>query len=456
MREEDIEESVPPEGFLYTSESANHLSAQQKVSRKTSLHYQDIKTKFKSTRNKFFKHDSNLHPNLLTSGISHIPERISPVLNDHGENFILLGSSGLTGYMVLQGFMSPWVGASFDENTVTRTYWCFNRNKKSLEINLDKLPQTWTAIIELTGEQYIIRKNDVIIKQHIVEQGKIGTVECHWDQYDWGLVLSTGEVKSVLINIIQIIESDSNKWSWFFANLFTGTCKTLDERTRIYLPSIDEIPTLISTLGSSSWESRKGKTTRSHVDYNLNMDLAKSFAPDPHKTSVKHMVIVTSFNNLALGCISPYFRTKQKLENDLMHQVPGLTHLTILRPGPLIGQHGKPISLLPTAPDGSGIIYRCYFWKKNIMKVNINWLNQVRDVGPCKKISELVALATYHLPGNWLVGYSIPAAKVARVAAQEALIKRALIKQNPNALVVEVTTWSSQEMDRAFTTISPY
>ncbi|AMD19735.1 HCL416Wp [Eremothecium sinecaudum] len=453
MRDDDIGEPAAIASPRGTEPAAPPLP---KLPRKKSLHYQDIKTKFKSTRNKLFKHDLSLQLNLLTAGISHVPEHITPILNKHGENYVILGSTGLTGSMVLQGFMSPWVGASLTEDTVTRTYWCFNRNKKSLEINLDKLPQTWTAIIEYSGEQHILRKNDVVIRQHIVEQGKLGHVECHWDQYDWGLVLPTGEVKNIVINVVQLIESDSNKWCETFTNLFTGARKLLDDRTPIYLPSVDQISTLVSTLGSSSWESRKEKTTRSFVDYTLNLQLAKAFAPDATKSTLKHMVIVTSFNNLALGVISPYFRTKQKLENDLTHEVPGLTHLTILRPGPLVGQHGKQLSLLPTAPEGCSIIYRCYFWKKNAVKARINWLSQVRDVGPSKKVSEIVARATYHLPGNWLVGYSIPAAKVARVATQEALAKRTLIEQDPTALVVEVTTWSSQEMDKAFAAISPY
>ncbi|AET41471.1 Him1p Ecym_8185 [Eremothecium cymbalariae DBVPG len=450
-------------GSVRTVDTVN--SGHYRLSRKTSLHYQDIKIKIKSTRNKLFKHDQNQQIISTTTPVNSPPPpedssaakaisvpKVSinpPKVNEKGDNVIILGSTGLTGSQVLKGCMAPWTSGVLYDLKLTKNIWCFNRRLKTVDFSISKLPPTWTAVVNYGGEPHIIRKYDLKIKQHITEIGKLDGLEFQWDQFDWELKLPTDEVKNVTVNVFQIIQNDSKKWDKTFSELFTGNRKPLNDRIEVYLPSIDQVETLISTLGSSSWESRKMKTPRSFVDYTLNMDMAKVFAPDQKKSLIKHMVIVTSFNNLALGVLSPYFRTKQKLENDLTYDVPGLTHLTILRPGPLIGQHGKQIILAPQLPVGSGVLYKCYAWKRSLLKAKLHWLSQVKDVGPSKKVTELIAKATYHLPGNWIVGYSIPSSKVARIAAKEAMTKRNLARNDSDALVVEVTLWSSQEMDRA-------
>ncbi|AGO10708.1 AaceriAGR348Wp [[Ashbya] aceris (nom. inval.)] len=388
-------------------------------------------------------------------GSHHSVIRTNPALNDTGENYVLLGSTGLTGSQVLQELITPWIGAPL-EGVTARTYWCFSRKFQNIEVDISNLPKTWTAVVEFEGEKHVIRKNDVRLIRHLSECGGMLGLKCHWDQYNWDVVLTTGEIRNATLNVVQVVQPDSRRWPDLFNKMFTGGVRTFNAYSEIYMPAITEIETLISTLGSTSWEARKSQAPRAFVDYTLNMQMAKTFAPDPKKGTVKHMVIVTSFNHLALGMVSTYFRTKQRLENDLTYDVPGLTHLTILRPGPLLGEHGSKPVISPTNPDTGNMLTRCYTWKRNVIRTQFNWLAQVKEVGPTTKVTELVAKATYHLPGNWIVGYSIPAGRVAQIAAQEALVKRNYIKQNlrSSSMIVEVTIWSSQDMDTAETSNS--
>lgn len=46
---------------------------------------------------------------------------------------------------------------------------------------------------------------------------------------------------------------------------------------------------------------------------------------------------------------------------------------------------------------------------------------EIRQVGIKTKASEIIAKTMYHKPGSWLLGYCIPASKVALVVAMKAV-----------------------------------
>lgn len=242
--------------------------------------------------------------------------------------------------------------------------------------------------------------------------------------------------------IVQLILPDSSQWADKMQDLFSGCVELKSNNTKTalvkVLPKLDDVTTMISTLGTRTNLLTNKSPSISEVELTLNT--ARSFANKPGK----RLVIVTAFNNSIINRILPYFKAKQEIEDKLSSELnPPLGHLIILRPGPIIGQHDRSGTNKPVLQRGSNTISQIILFKKYLWARKRSFISSALTVGLATKISEIIAEKMYHIPGNSLLGYCVPNAKIAMTVAI-----RATTAEPPNTKVTEIIT--SREIDELF------
>ncbi|CCF57181.1 hypothetical protein KAFR_0C01880 [Kazachstania africana CBS 2517] len=172
---------------------------------------------------------------------------------------------------------------------------------------------------------------------------------------------------------VQIVYNESEKWPDLLPILFTGENEIKIARKRkdrlfpelFKLANINDISTVVCTLGASSATAKKQNMTVNKIDYDLTYNLIRAFTT----TENKKVIIVTSFNNALISNIFPYFRTKLRLENDLKTTLePPIKELYILRPGPIKGKHRSKESEISTNIRTLNPITRAIHYKKKLIK----------------------------------------------------------------------------------------
>lgn len=234
------------------------------------------------------------------------------------------------------------------------------------------------------------------------------------------------------VNVFQIILPDSNEWLTYLPYIFRSSTKLLPyilngtqqqeedknksfKKAFTHLVDVTELGTMICTLGTNVFKDQN------KIDYSLTFDLANWFSNGPDKK----LVIVTSFNNTFISNSLKYFKIKEKLENDLQNRLKiPLKDLIILRPGPLVGEHevikNDVTVVLKKSPH---FLKQIWNYKTFLFKSQLLVFKDVMDFKPRTKICEWIAKVMYHLPGNYLIGYSVPAWKVSFLVAFEAFLQ---------------------------------
>lgn len=429
------------------------------------------------------------------------------------DSYLLLGTTGLTGGIILNSLAEPWLylgttndvqdkiqmmfeagDLSSESNppNVKRTFGQILRGEKSIEITknlfcfnrklaLLEIPSTpeyindyWEYSIDYKGTKYHSKKNNISFGVPTLKFGKLVnsnensiTNQCQLQQFDYKFEFQREDpsmqnlrtraqtlIISLKINVIQILEPNSKLWPLLLHSTFgdTDTNVALHVQgqvpTPMIFPSLSKVNTLVSALGSTTFEQKKSHVSRDFVDYDLNFKMAEEFTTNSSEHGIKKkVVVITSFNNFALSSTSPYFHTKLKLEQDLATRIPELDELVILRPGPLIGSHTP--EFIPGDPPKStnGLLKPlstvCYY-KKACYDHKRHFLQSVTQVGLKTKMTEVFARLIYRSSCSWMFGYSVPVAKVAVVAAIRTIQK---IQNDPESGGIRVQLIKSDELD---------
>lgn len=235
------------------------------------------------------------------------------------------------------------------------------------------------------------------------------------------------------INVICVIDTDSQRWPALLTDVFgeqpmkrglIPQGQGLEGISHWEFPSLGDVGTLVSALGSTRHQERKSSIPRHYVDYELNLTLAQEFCQRKAGGTRKKIVVVTSFNSSLLSTVSNYFQTKLKLEQDLYTKVHGMDNLVLLRPGPLVGNH-TPHAQTPPATNKftflPAALFNILVLKKRCFDRKVRLLRDLMKVGLRAKLSELGARLAYQRPCLQLVSNVNAAHKVAFVAASRAI-----------------------------------
>lgn len=458
-----------------------------------------FKEKIKRNRKRFWEQMENKQVNEYLVNKDKAKADSSKINSVHFEiqnNYLILGSSGLTGNLTLENLIQPWIyleTTNFLQNQIVynsdifdkvidpennkkelhiiQNFWCFNRKmvKCIIPTDVEDINEDWESLLIYDSKVFICRKEDIIIKPPEKKYGTLNTEGIEFCHNEFNFILSFKEncrdlnqekvymigkpnniVAFFKFNVFQLLIPQSNQWSKIFQNLFIGCSRLLTavdgSTTTINIPPVSDISTMISTLGTNSIKAKRDGISRFYVDHDLNLNMAQLFAPNERNSDVKkRIVIVTSFNNIPLSFASPYFHCKLKVEQDLKLKVPGITELVILRPGPLIGNHCKP-SHLSAPPDTTNKFLepciRMYYYKKNLLEFKHQFVTQCKEIGIKTRLSELIAQISYRKPGSWLIGYSLPVEKLAFITAINGLLPSSKSDQ------LQITIIKSEEIDK--------
>lgn len=283
----------------------------------------------------------------------------------------------------------------------------------------------------------------MIIKEDCVEEA----FNFHIDQYRYQASYVAKNLEKLQIafsiNVVQISHTDSRKWSGLLPFIFSGCVNmgfgAANSPAQIRLPPLDEIPTMVCALGFKSAGAKKSKVNRHFVDHELTLQIAKVF----NNCENKKLVIVTTFNNVLISHIFPYFRTKSKLEYDLQYSLsPRFGRLVLLRPGPMVGEHADMRERRVKPNSSRNLLKQGLYYKQCCFHCKVLLFKECRRTGLKTMASELIANTMYRRPGSWILGYCLPASKVAYTAALKAVEPPI----NGTKHLVEIVT--SQEMDR--------
>lgn len=404
------------------------------------------------------------------------------VIQQYNDHFLFFGSSGLIGSLTLKELLKVELYLGNPENIQKRLntcehlnlsnfrfnklIYCINRKIGYKNILLDNeqyLKADKLAPISFNKADYRFEKitsicpsverhsNQSLINNVSDESGTLyihnnsagNVLKYHRSMQTYQVEYKSENSKKLLITfnfvILQIACPDSSKWCELLPDIFSGSVALRSEAepdgTTNKLPPLDEIPTMICTLGAGS---RQSKAKRHYVDYELTFKLVQSF----NNCEGKRLVIVTTFNNILIRHLLPYFRTKSKLETDLQHKLkPRLGKLVVLRPGPLVGEHGRPLTKNLTIGHSTNMLKQILYYKEYCFQCKLALFKEFRRIGFRTRASELIARTMYRKPGSWMLGYCIPATKAAYVAASKATDEASDEVSDP----VEIIT--SEQMD---------
>ncbi|QLL33381.1 hypothetical protein HG536_0E02920 [Torulaspora globosa] len=330
--------------------------------------------------------------------------------------------------------------------TETHGFQILKYNKKEYSLSkIKKLPPGVSTVSDKSpiGDDLSISKT-ISIKGDYIEEILNFCIDKQRYQVDY--VSDSAERISLTFNIyaIQIASPDSRKWTGLLPLIFSG-CVNIKSKAangimETRLPPLDEIPTMICALGSSSSGHPNKTVDRNYADHELTFQLVRVF----NNCERKRLVIITTFNNVLISRIFPYFRTKSKLEYDLQYKLsPRLGQLVLLRPGPLVGDHTDLKERRVTVKHSSNLLKQILYYKKCCFQCKLLLFKECRRTGFRTKASEIIAKSMYRKPGSWILGYCLPASKVAHTAALKAVEPPA----DGTKHLVEIIT--SEEMDNS-------
>ncbi|SCU79667.1 LADA_0B02366g1_1 [Lachancea dasiensis] len=471
-----------------------------------------VKSRLRERTGSIFKNrqESNMAPR----GISHDQILISPgppslvqiaknlegdilSVSKHStvDNIVILGSTGLTGGLIVTQLTRPWVYLNstndlqrklnnlypnsdlFEKHhlflkksrsplcngltrkkviQVVKNLFCFVRKPLAMEDaeSADDLDSSWEHKLVYKGSNLVCTKQNIFYDKPTLTEGTLkipdtlqkipGSVELQIQQYTYRLVYDNstdvhGEscrhtlTIDLKINVICLLEKESLKWPSLLKTLFgpqptavSVASKRLEKTTAWNFPPLDQVETLISALGSTSFQQRKTNVSRRAVDYDMNIKMIEAFCGKKTPGVEKKAVVITSFNNVVLSSTCDYFRTKLTLEQDLATRMPGLDKLILLRPGPLVGYHtqystGSPSQRYVKPAFVPTSLFNIYCFKRKCWQHQVRFVKDLMKYGLKVKVSEACARMSYGHSCSPLLGYAVPAYKVAFVAAIRAI-----------------------------------
>ncbi|CUS20932.1 LAQU0S02e01662g1_1 [Lachancea quebecensis] len=337
---------------------------------------------------------------------------------------------------------------------ITKNLYCLARRPVTVEdVPLDGLDDSWEHEIRCKGFDLFCAKGD-ISRENALEQSAtmyqlVGTNKCpgrvinvQLQSFSFKLAYrnsrdSHGDtcghtlMVRLNINIICVIDTDSQRWPVLLTDVFGEQPRKrelISHETQGTLhwefPSLGDVSTLVSALGSTRHQERKSSIPRHYVDYELNLTLAQEFCQRKTPGTKKKIVIVTSFNSSLLTTVSNYFQTKLKLEQDLYSKVHGMDNLVLLRPGPLVGNH-TPRSQIHSVTNRPSFLpvtlFNILILKKRCFDRKVKLVRDLMKIGLRAKLSELGARIAYQRPCLQLIGNVNAVDKVAFVAATRAI-----------------------------------
>ncbi|KAL3233916.1 Protein HIM1 [Nakaseomyces bracarensis] len=403
-------------------------------------------------------------------------------------NIIIFGSTGLTGSLIFDYLLDP--GYYIDHSTSLRrimmeavnerkesitykmTFYCFNRKMGESVSKCLKVPgPAKFKPFSFAGSEYHYSKgtcipleleqenelyNDSVFDGFLYYKQKtknIGGINISGEyfsrEYMYFIEFITVDGKSLKFNFIfnhvQLIVKNSFLWPKLLPVIFSKEIEAVAFKDKTpmkrYFPQLDTVNLMLSTLGTTTARNKANNTKYDDIDYQLNFDLAKAFTCSVEK----RIIVVTAFNNNVISGFSSYFKAKQKLEYSLKEELtPPLQKLTILRPGPLVGRHSEIFPNNGLISTSLGLLDRLLLHKKTVLQNLECLVDDLRTGGITVKASDLVARLFYRVPGSSLLGYCIPANKVAHALAFFALSHEGA---EPNEMGNRVSIISSQEMD---------
>ncbi|GAV54702.1 hypothetical protein ZYGR_0AS00240 [Zygosaccharomyces rouxii] len=379
--------------------------------------------------------------------------------NDH---ILLFGSTGLIGSLTLEELLKVELyldagndlqsklkvheSSDFNHFTLNKFFYCINRklnNEKRSPTNEYLMERCKATPLIFRGQQYYLHNNTsatppasqssnpslgnnvfeedgTIYLTQTVDNRRV-TLSFRQTRQSYQLEYLSKDLKNLLITfhftIVQLVFEDSTRWADLLPSIFSKEVELTPKESNhapLKLPHLDEVKTMICTLGTNSSSAKHNNYDRYFVDYHLTFQIAQNFT----NCEGKRLVIITSFNNSLISHIFPYFKTKYQLENDLQNKLtPALGQIVVLRPGPLVGNHAnlddRDLRLRYSPSLGEQLKnYRewCWEYKKSFVK-------EIRKIGFKTKASELVARAMYRKPGSSVLGYCVPASKTAYATA---------------------------------------
>lgn len=379
--------------------------------------------------------------------------------NDH---ILLLGSTGLIGSLTLEELLKVelyldagndlesklklYENSDINHFTLNKFFYCINRklnNEKRSPANEYLVERCRVTPLVFRKQQYYLHNNtsatppasqssNPSLGNNVFEEdgtihltqtvdNRSVTLNFKQTRQSYQLEYLSKDLRNLLITfhftIVQLVFEDSTQWADLLPSIFSEEVKLIPEETNnisLKLPHLDEVKTMICTLGTNSSSAKHNCYDRYFVDYHLTLQIAQNFT----SCKDKRLIIITSFNNSLISHIFPYFKTKYQLENDLQNKLsPALSQLVVLRPGPLVGNHASYYHKdlrLRYSPSLSEQLenYRewCWEYKKAFVK-------EIRKFGFKTKASELIAKAMYRKPGSSFLGYCVPASKTAYATA---------------------------------------
>ncbi|SCV99478.1 LAFE_0A04038g1_1 [Lachancea fermentati] len=419
------------------------------------------------------------------------------------ENFILLGSTGMTGKNILSQLSQPWIylGASGnlqsklneldafleekndlhnsskaeftdellqneDRIKIRKNIFCFNRKPISFDsmVKLENLNDDWKHELNFNEKCFTCTKADLQSVSSPAAEGEFVLPKGPDRELEFRIYLQLQEFTYLMdylnedqkvqielqVAVTIFLENNSEKWPSIMTRIFKKSqsdghifSKESNAAISWNIPPLKRVSTLISALGSTYFQQQKSHVPRGFVDYDLNMQMASKFVSDKVDSCFKRMVVVTSFNNLILSNVNEYFNTKLRLEHDLISQIHSLDQLVVLRPGPLVGSHTDDFMIKKPTKSSFLLtkpINKALYYQKYFLEFNSHLSKEIAQVGLRTKIAEKIAAFIYQRSFSCLFGYAVPVEKVANVAAVRAI--------SPSCTEHPVVIIKSDEIDK--------
>lgn len=406
--------------------------------------------------------------------------------NSYEGNVLIFGSTGLTGSLIFEYLLDPryYIDHSTSlrriiTETVTEgrgninfkmTFYCFNRKMGEPITKFLKTPDpSKFEPFDFGGSEYHYSKgtclpleieqenescNDSLFDGFLYYKEKTKNIgganisgEYFCREYIYFLEFVTIDGKSLkfkfVFNHAQLIIKNSFIWAKLLPIIFSPEIEVISFKDKKPIkrcfPQLENIKVMVTTMGTTSARNKMDCTNYNDIDYQLNFDLVKAF----NNTGEKSVIAVTAFNNNVISGLSPYFKAKQKLETSLADELtPPLQKLIILRPGPLVGRHSDIFPNNSIISTSLGLLDKFLLHKKAILQNMECLVDDLRTGGITVKVSDLIARMFYRVPGSSLLGYCVPANKVAHAIAFFVVVQEGTEDNG-----TRVCTISSQEMD---------
>ncbi|CAR28293.1 hypothetical protein ZYGR_0R00260 [Zygosaccharomyces rouxii] len=378
------------------------------------------------------------------------------------DHILLFGSTGLIGSLTLeellkvelyldagndlQSKLELYENSDINHFTLNKFFYCVNRklnNEKRSPGNEYLMERCKATPLVFRGQDYYLHNNtsatppasqssnpslgnnvfeeDGTIQLTKTVDNRSVTLRFRQTRKSYQLEYISKDLKNLLITfhftIVQLVFEDSTRWADLLPSIFSGEVELVPEEsnhTSPRLPHLDQVKTMICTLGPNSSSTKHSHYDRYFVEYQLTFQIVQNFA----SCEDKRLVIMTSFNNSLVSHIFPYFKAKYQLENDLQNKVaPALAQLVVLRPGPIVGNHVNLNDRDLRLRYSPSLCEQLKHYKEWCWEYKKSFVKEIRKIGFKTKASELVAKAMYRKPGSSVLGYCVPASKAAYATA---------------------------------------